>query len=77
MIGFSTSPGEPRAKQNGTNGIYAAILARDLQIPDISVQDVMRKVRDEVGDATDHHQNPWYNASLSNEIYLKPLRWGN
>ena len=77
LIGFSTSPGEPRAKQKGTNGIFAAILARDLQLPDIGVQDIMHKVRDEVSDATGGLQNPWYNASLANEIYLKPPHRAN
>ena len=77
LIGYSTSPGEPRAKQKGTNGIFAAILARDLQLPDIGVQDIMHKVRDEVSDATGGLQTPWYNASLANEIYLKPPHRGN
>ena len=72
FIGHSTSPGAARVAADGANGVYAAALAHNMKIPGITLQDAAAKVRNEVAEATDSGQSPWYMLMLSRDIYFSP-----
>jgi hypothetical protein len=43
-----------------------------MKIPGITLQDAAAKVRNEVAEATDSGQSPWYMLMLSRDIYFSP-----
>jgi len=69
IIGFATSPNDT-AQDGGTgrNGIYTKHLIEALKTPGLTVEGMLKKVRDGVWDETDGRQVPWENSSLRGDF---------
>jgi hypothetical protein len=69
IIGFATSPNDT-AEDGGTgrNGIYTKHLIEALKTPGLTVEGMLKKVRDGVWDETDGRQVPWENSSLRGDF---------
>lgn len=71
LIAFSTSPGSVALDGDGLNGIYTQELIKAIHIPDLTIEQVFKKVRTQVKEISDGEQIPWENSSLESEFYFK------
>ena len=71
LIAYSTSPGSVALDGDGLNGIYTQELIKAIHIPDLTIEQVFKKVRTQVNEISDGEQIPWENSSLESEFYFK------
>ena len=65
LIAYATQPGAVAADGAGRNSPFTSALLRHMGAPGLDVQDVMRRVRASVMQATKGLQVPWENSSLT------------
>jgi hypothetical protein len=70
FIAFSTSPNNTANDGDGLNGLYTQELIKAIQIPDLTIEQVFKKVRTQVKEISDGEQIPWENSSLEYEFYF-------
>jgi Caspase domain len=70
FIAFATSPDNTANDGDGLNGLYTQELIKALQIPDLTIEQVFKKVRMQVNQISDGEQIPWENSSLEYEFYF-------
>jgi len=70
LMAYATAPGKTAADGNGRNGIYTQQLLRYMTTPGMKVEDVFKKVRLSVEEATNGQQTPWENTSLRGDFYF-------
>jgi carboxyl-terminal processing protease len=70
FISYSTAPGDVAADGNGGNSPYSTALADALSKPGLDINDVFRKVRAGVMEATHGKQVPWDSSSLTAPYYF-------
>jgi uncharacterized caspase-like protein len=71
VIAFATSPGSVAADGEGQNGLYTQEFIKALQIPNIKIEDVFKKVRTQVKTLSNGQQIPWENSALEGDFYFK------
>ena len=71
LIAYATSPGDVAADGAGANSPYTAALAELMNEPGVPVEQVFKKVRIRVAEATDGKQLPWESSSLTGDFYFK------
>ena len=71
LIAYATAPGAVALDGTGTNSPYSEALARNLQVPGLSVEEVFRQTRVEVLEVTSGNQTPWESSSLTGAFYFK------
>ncbi|MBT8078874.1 MAG: caspase family protein [Gammaproteobacteria bacterium] len=72
LIAYATAPGSVAADGSGRNGLYTANLLRAMQVPGLGLEQVFKRVRVAVREATDGLQTPWENTSLEGDFYFIP-----
>lgn len=72
LVAFATSPGAVAFDGDGVNGMYTKHLLRNLAIPGLPVEMVLKRVREGVSRDTGQKQIPWESSSLLGEFYFKP-----
>ena len=70
MIAFATSPGQTAQDGTGANGLYTSALLKNIQTPGISLEEVFKRVRNDVAMATGDAQIPWENTSMTGDFYF-------
>jgi Caspase domain len=70
FIAFATSPNNTANDGDGLNGLYTQELIKAIQIPDLTIEQVFKKVRTQVKEISDGEQIPWENSSLEYEFYF-------
>lgn len=70
LVGFATAPGTLAADGSGRNSPFTAALLKHASEPGLEIQQVMRRVRADVIEATGGRQVPWENSSLLGDVYL-------
>ena len=70
LIAYSAAPGQVAVDGEGENSPYTAALARALIEPGLRVEDVFKRVRVTVEDATSAKQTPWESSSLRGDFYF-------
>jgi uncharacterized caspase-like protein len=70
LIAYATAPG--KTAQDGTerNGLYTSQLLKVLQQPNLKVEDVFKRVRVAVTNASNGEQLPWESSSLVGDFYF-------
>jgi uncharacterized caspase-like protein len=70
LIAYATAPG--KTAQDGTerNGLYTSQLLKILQQPNLKVEDVFKRVRVAVTNASNGEQLPWESSSLVGDFYF-------
>jgi uncharacterized caspase-like protein len=63
-VGFSTQPGNVALDGEGAHSPFAEALVKNIELPDLDIETLMRQVRAEVIVATNGRQVPWGNSSL-------------
>ncbi|MBL7815014.1 MAG: caspase family protein [Saprospiraceae bacterium] len=71
LVAFSTSPNSVALDGDGLNGLYTQELIKAIHIPDLTIEQVFKKVRTQVKEISDGEQIPWENSSLESEFYFK------
>jgi hypothetical protein len=70
LIAFATDPGNVAADGVGIHSPYTRSFLRELQKPGLTLDDLFRKVREDVQANTDGLQTPWENTSLKTQFYF-------
>src|SRR5262249_37444338 len=65
FVAFSTSPGATASDGGGDNSPYAAALLKLIPEPGLAVEQVFKRVRMSVHNATSGVQTPWETSSLT------------
>jgi uncharacterized caspase-like protein len=72
LIAYATSPGQVASDGLGKNGLYTEYLVREIERPGLKVEDVFKRVRAAVRQASNGRQVPWENTSLEGDFYFRP-----
>lgn len=72
FVAYATAPGSVAGDGEGTNGLYTQQLLRALQEPGLNVEQVFKRVRVGVKQASLDQQVPWDSSSLTGEFYFRP-----
>ena len=70
LIAFSTDAGSTAADGDGKNSIYCNSLCKNMQISDISIDQVFRNVRSEVLLSTNSRQRPVESSQLVGALFI-------
>ena len=70
LMAYATAPGKTAADGNDRNGVYTQQLLRYMATPGMKVEDVFKRVRLSVEDATNGQQTPWETTSLRGDFYF-------
>ena len=65
IVAYSTAPGTEALDGSGKHSPFAAAFMRIVKQPDLPIEQVFKKVRRLVNDATDNRQTPWESSSLT------------
>lgn len=68
LIAYATSPGSTADDGNRQNGLYTESLLRNMTLPNLSIEQLFKRVRIEVEENSDHRQVPWESTSLKGEF---------
>ena len=70
MIAYSTAPGEVAADGTERNGIFTKHLIHHMMTPNLSIEQVLKRVRIDVARQTNGRQIPWESSSLMGDFYF-------
>ncbi|MDU9049484.1 MAG: caspase family protein [Candidatus Electrothrix sp. Rat3] len=70
IIGYATSPGQVAFDGNGENGAYTDAFLRHLSTPDITIEDLFKRVRNTLSSSTRGRQISWEHTSLMGDFYF-------
>ena len=70
IIAFSTSPGQT-AGEDSDHGFYTGALLNHIKTPKISIEEMFKRVRNEVYQRTSGKQVTWEHTSLLGDYYFK------
>jgi uncharacterized protein (TIGR02145 family) len=72
IISYSTAPGSVAYDGEGRNSPYTANLMDAMKTQGLKIEDMFKKVRNNVAKETANRQIPWESSSLMNDFYFKP-----
>ena len=72
LIAYAAAPKQVADDGEGENSPYTAALAEALVVPGLKIEDVFKRVRVAVEEATNGEQTPWENSSLRGDFYFVP-----
>jgi len=72
IIAYATAPGTVAADGAGRNSPYTAQLLRAIREPGLGIEQLFKKVRVEVIQATNKQQIPWESSSLTQDFFFAP-----
>jgi tetratricopeptide (TPR) repeat protein len=70
IFAFATSPGDVAEDGTGENSPFTTALIKHLATPGIELEQMMKRVKKDVYNATEKRQQPWVNSALRDEIFL-------
>jgi uncharacterized caspase-like protein len=70
IIAFATAPGAVASDGDGRNGLYTSKLLRYINQPDLTLEEVFKRVRIEVSTESAGKQVPWENNSLTGDFFF-------
>jgi uncharacterized caspase-like protein len=73
IIAYATSPGNTASDGKGQNGVYTLAILNHIQTPNITIEEMFKKVRVEVEEQTQKKQTPWESTSLRGNFYFNFL----
>jgi Caspase domain len=68
LIAYATAPGSVANDGYGRNGLYTQYLLKNIGTPGITVEQMFKRVRVDVLNATNNAQVPWENSSLRGDF---------
>jgi hypothetical protein len=70
IVAFATAPGAEAADGTAGNGLYTSHLLRNMATPGLKVEDVFKRTRVGVKQASAGRQIPWESTSLEGDFYF-------
>jgi hypothetical protein len=70
IIGYATSPGQVASDGVGHNGAYTDAFLRHVSTPDITIEDLFKRVRNTLSSSTRGRQISWEHTSLMGDFYF-------
>lgn len=70
IIAFATAPGSVASDGDGRNGLYTSKLLKYINHPELTLEEVFKRVRIDVSTASAGNQVPWENNSLTGDFYF-------
>lgn len=70
IIAYATAPDSVASDGTGRNGTYTEQLLRAVQIPNLKIEDMFKRVRIAVQEKTKNDQTPWESSSLTVDFYF-------
>jgi tetratricopeptide (TPR) repeat protein len=67
-IAYATAPGDVAADGEGRNGTFTAQILEHIKTPNLSVEEMFKRVRQDVLQETNNKQMPWDSSSLVGEF---------
>lgn len=74
IVAFSTAPNRTAEDGTGRNGLYTKHLLKELQVPNRKIEDVFKRVRENVMKESSNGQTPWENSALTGDFYFSVTR---
>jgi uncharacterized caspase-like protein len=71
FLAYATAPGQVASDGAGRDSPYSAALIDALAVPGLKLEDVFKRVRISVADATHATQIPWDNSSVFDDFYFR------
>jgi hypothetical protein len=68
LIAYATKPNDVAGDGTGRNGLYTQELLREMFVPGLTIEEVLKRVRVSVQRKTDNKQVPWEASSLTGEF---------
>ena len=72
LIAYATAPGSVAADGDGNNGVYTRELLRQMKVPGIPIEEMFKRVRIAVRQATRERQIPWESTALVGDFFFVP-----
>ena len=72
LIAFATGEGKVASDGDGKNGLFTEELSKNITLPGLKVEDVLKRTRKSVAERTSRKQIPWSSSSLTGDFYFKP-----
>src|SRR5215470_7666732 len=72
LVSYSTAPGTEALDGDRENSPFTSALLRVGQVPGLPIEQVLKRVRLDVSNATDRQQFPWESSSLTSEFSFFP-----
>lgn len=76
LIAYATAPGSVAADGAGRNGIYTKHFLRHVTAPGLKVEEVLKRIRNDVMNETGDKQVPWESSSLTGDFYFNKQQSG-
>ena len=73
-ISYATAPGDVAGDGEGKNGIFTSHLLKHIKTPNLSIEELFKKVRQGVTQETKQKQIPWDSSSLIGEFSFNPTQ---
>ena len=73
-ISYATAPGSVAGDGDGKNGIFTSHLLKHIKTPNLSIEELLKKVRQGVTKETGQKQIPWDSSSLVGEFSFNPSK---
>jgi hypothetical protein len=70
LIAYATAPGEVAGDGPGRNGIFTKHLIQHMMTPNLTIEQVLKRVRIDVARQTNGRQIPWESSSLMGDFYF-------
>lgn len=71
MIAYATAPGKTAADGSGANGLFTSHFIRQLRVPNLKLEDVLKNTRKAVAAESNNEQIPWDSSSLTGDFYFR------
>lgn len=73
LVAYSTAPGKVARDGMGRNGAYTAELLKQISVPGLPIEELMKRVRANLKQQTNGEQIPWESSSLVGAFYLNGM----
>jgi|WetSurMetagenome_2_1015567.scaffolds.fasta_scaffold00003_241 uncharacterized protein (TIGR02145 family) len=70
IIAYATAPGSTASDGYGKNGLYTSAILESIQIPNITIEEMFKRVRNIVTQKSNNEQTPWESTSLIGNFYF-------
>ena len=71
LIAYATGPNRLAADGDGANGLFTEALLRHIETDDLKIEDLFKRVTDDVERRSNGRQVPWLTSSLKGDFYFK------
>ena len=70
IVGYSTAPGMEAQDGDGNHSPYTSAFLNSAREPNLPIEQLFKRVRLEVNNATKGRQTPWESSSLTSDFYF-------